>query len=207
LLYFRSFRGPVADAERICFTDLPEFSVGNLCFCIRQLRQTISHHLLFQTFHPMYASTVKKPLIPEFIEHEPGFTKIVLLRDVLDWDDLQPSAVQCLQNIWAGAKNPEEEAYWIKRLAFMARSGRLAANYLSKIPTTVVWPKVTTVLLCQLPSDWSRVLVAQSSSLDPRDFRALDTPRHRQSAWSPTRHPYLVCLPCLASCCVGAVLL
>ena len=84
----------LADAERVCFTDLTQFTgVGNLCFCIRQLRQTISHHLLFQTFHPT-SNSIKKgtSLVPEFVEREPGFTNIVLLHDALvtDQDNLQP---------------------------------------------------------------------------------------------------------------------
>ncbi|KAF7364593.1 DUF2235 domain-containing protein [Mycena venus] len=45
-------------------------------------------------------------------------------------------AVKKLKDIWTEADNTEEkleaETYWIERLAFMALSGRLAANYLSK---------------------------------------------------------------------------
>ncbi|KAG1837322.1 hypothetical protein DFJ58DRAFT_917404 [Suillus subalutaceus] len=88
----------LADAERICFTSQTQSTgVGNLCFCIRQLRQTISHHLLFQTFHPTSTSIQKGSLVPEFVKREPGFTNIVLLRDAvrvdtLDQDNLQPSA-------------------------------------------------------------------------------------------------------------------
>lgn len=88
----------LADAERICFTNPTLFTgIGNLCFCIRQLRQTISHHLLFQTFHPTSTYIQKGSLVPEFVKHEPGFTNIVLLHDAvrvdtLDQDNLQPSA-------------------------------------------------------------------------------------------------------------------
>jgi len=86
----------LAEAERICFTDLTQFTgVGNLCFYIRQLRQTISHHLLFQTFHPTSTSIQKGSLVPEFVEREPGFTNIILLRiaviDIRDQDSLQLS--------------------------------------------------------------------------------------------------------------------
>jgi len=90
----------LADAEHICFANLTQLTgVGNLCFCIRQLRQTISHHLLFQTFHPTSTSIQKGSLVPEFVKREPGFTNIVLLRDAvrvntLDQDNLQPSALK-----------------------------------------------------------------------------------------------------------------
>ncbi|KAG1784758.1 uncharacterized protein HD556DRAFT_1314828 [Suillus plorans] len=86
----------LADAERMCFTNQTQLiGVGNICFCIRQLRQTISHHLLFQTFHPISTSIQKGGLVPEFVDHEPGFTNIVLLQDAvrvhtLDQDNLQP---------------------------------------------------------------------------------------------------------------------
>ena len=84
----------LADAERICFTDLIQFTgVGNLCFCIRQLRQTISHHLLFR---PTSTSIPAGNLVPKFVEHERGFTKLVLLHDaaidILDQEDPQPNA-------------------------------------------------------------------------------------------------------------------
>ena len=84
----------LADAERICFSDLTLFAgVGGLCLCIRQLRQTISHHLLFQTSNP---TSTKGSLVPKFVERERGFTKLVLLHDVaidiLDQDDSQASA-------------------------------------------------------------------------------------------------------------------
>ena len=85
----------LADAERICFTDLIQFTgVGNLCFCIRQLRQTISHHLLFR---PTSTSIPTGNLVPKFVERERGFTNLVLLHDaatdILDQDNpLQPGA-------------------------------------------------------------------------------------------------------------------
>lgn len=87
----------LAEAERICFTDLAQLSgIGNLCFCIRQLRQTISHHLLFKTFHPKSTSIREGSLVPEFVEREPGFTNIVLLHDAVinnqDKNILQPGA-------------------------------------------------------------------------------------------------------------------
>jgi len=87
----------LAEAERICFTDPTQFTgVGNLCFCIRQLRQTISHHLLFQTFLPTSTSIQKGSLVPKFVERERGFTNLVLLRDatidILDQDSSQPRA-------------------------------------------------------------------------------------------------------------------
>jgi hypothetical protein len=87
----------LADAERICLTSQIQLpGVGNLCFCIRQLRQTISHHLLFQIFHPTSTSIQKGSLVPEFVKREPGFTNTVLLQgavrvDTLDRDNLQPS--------------------------------------------------------------------------------------------------------------------
>lgn len=87
----------LADAERICFMHQTQLTgVGNLCFCIRQLRQTISHHLLFQTFHPTSTSIRKGSLVPEFVKREPGFTNTVLLHsavkiDTMDQDNLQPS--------------------------------------------------------------------------------------------------------------------
>jgi hypothetical protein len=89
----------LADAEHVCFTDLIQFTgVGILCFRIRQLRQTISHHLLFQTSNPTSTPIQKGSLslVPKFVEHERGFTNLVLLRnaaiDILDQDTSQPSA-------------------------------------------------------------------------------------------------------------------
>ncbi|KAJ7192574.1 hypothetical protein GGX14DRAFT_406243 [Mycena pura] len=72
-----------AEAERLCFADATLFTgIGNLSFCIRQLRQLISHHLLFHTFDSTKTQTSGKN---EFRLHEfskQGFTKLVLLRDV-----------------------------------------------------------------------------------------------------------------------------
>ncbi|KAJ7223735.1 hypothetical protein B0H12DRAFT_1240935 [Mycena haematopus] len=85
-----------ADAERLCFTDTPLFTgMGNVSFCIRQLRQLISHYLLLQTFkNPTSGSVDEDPFrLNEFSKQ--GFTKLVLLRDVssdvVDANSLPPT--------------------------------------------------------------------------------------------------------------------
>ncbi|KAF7344473.1 hypothetical protein MSAN_01929000 [Mycena sanguinolenta] len=74
----------LADAERLCFTDAPLFAgIGNVSFCIRQLRQLISHYLLFQAFDS--PTTFRSVNGDEFHLNEfskQGFTKLTLLCDV-----------------------------------------------------------------------------------------------------------------------------
>ncbi|KAF7360453.1 hypothetical protein MVEN_00775700 [Mycena venus] len=72
-----------AEGERLCFADATLFTgIGNLSFCIRQLRQLISHHLLFHTFDSRKIQAMDKNgfRLHEFSKQ--GFTKLVLLRDV-----------------------------------------------------------------------------------------------------------------------------
>ncbi|KAJ6495340.1 hypothetical protein C8R45DRAFT_927264 [Mycena sanguinolenta] len=73
----------LADAERLCFTDAPLFAgIGNVSFCIRQLRQLVSHYLLFQVFdNPTSGSANGDGFdLNEFSQQ--GFTNLVLLSDV-----------------------------------------------------------------------------------------------------------------------------
>ncbi|KAJ7210983.1 hypothetical protein C8J57DRAFT_1400302 [Mycena rebaudengoi] len=87
-----------ADAERLCFTDATLFTgIGNLSFCIRQLRQLVSHYLLSQTFNNVTGTSVEENgfRLNEFSKQ--GFTKLVLLcdvsSDVVDEGSLSPADI------------------------------------------------------------------------------------------------------------------
>ncbi|KAG2354790.1 hypothetical protein BDR07DRAFT_1428472 [Suillus spraguei] len=146
----------LADAERICFTNPTQFTgVGNLCFCIRQLRQTISHHLLFQTFHPTSTSKKKGSLVPEFVKREPGFTNIILLHDTvradtLDQDNLQPNALQTW-SIFLG-------------LVFVIL-GFISSHYTCFIFSLFSAPPDTTHGLMRQTSGWSSVQLVASAGV------------------------------------------
>ncbi|KAG2363891.1 hypothetical protein BDR07DRAFT_1460052 [Suillus spraguei] len=114
----------LADAERICLTNPTQFTgVGNLCFCIRQLRQTISHHLLFQTFHPTSTSKRREVWCPNLsnvnqvlqtlyyftirLFSAPPDTTHGLMRQTSGWSSVQLVAsagvIGCFcDRVWAG---------------------------------------------------------------------------------------------------------
>ncbi|KAG2065878.1 hypothetical protein BDR04DRAFT_1234316 [Suillus decipiens] len=146
----------LADAERICFINPTQLTgVGNLCFCIRQLRQTISHHLLFQTFHPTPTSIKKGSLVPEFVKREPGFTNSVLLHDAvrvdtLDQDNLQPSALKTW-SIFLGA-------------VFIIL-GFISSHYTCFIFSLFSAPPDTTHGLMRQTSGWSSVQLVASAGV------------------------------------------
>jgi len=145
----------LADAERICFTDLSQFTgVGNLCLCIRLLRQTISHHLLFQTFHPTSTSIQKGSLVPKFVERERGFTKLVLLHDaaidILDQDNSQPSAPKT----WS-----------ILLGAMFIILGFISSHHTCFIFSLFAAPPDTTHVLTRQTSGWSSMQLAASAGV------------------------------------------
>jgi hypothetical protein len=144
----------LADAERICFTDLTQFTgVGNLCFCIRQLRQTISHHLLFQTFHPTSTSMQKESLVPKFVERERGFTKLVLLHDAaitVDQDNSQPSAPKTW-SIFVGA--------------MFIILGFISSHHTCFIFSLLAAPPDTTHVLMRQTLGWSSMQLAASAGV------------------------------------------
>ena len=145
----------LADAERICFSDLTLFTgVGSLCLCIRQLRQSISHHLLFQTSNPTSTSIPKGSLVPKFVERERGFTKIVLLHDVAidiqDQDDSQPGAPKTW-SIFLGA--------------VFVILGFVSSHHTCFIFSLFAAPPDTTHGLMRQTSGWSSIRLAASAGV------------------------------------------
>jgi hypothetical protein len=142
----------LADAERICFTDLTQSTgVGNLCFCIRQLRQAISHHLLFQTSS---ASIEKGSLVPKFVERETGFSNFVLLHDaaidILDQDNSQPSAPKTW-TIFLGA--------------MFVILGFISSHHTCLIFSLLAAPPDMTHALIRQSSGWSSIRLAASAGV------------------------------------------
>ena len=152
----------LADAERICFTDLIQSTgVGNLCFCIRQLRQAISHHLLFQTSS---ASIEKGSLVPKFVERERGFTNLVLLHDaaidILDQDNSQPTEPSSPKTwtIFLGAM--------LITLGFMLITlGFISSHHTCLIFSLLAAPPDTTHDLMRQSSGWSSIRLAASAGV------------------------------------------
>ncbi|KAI9429424.1 hypothetical protein BJY52DRAFT_1423388 [Lactarius psammicola] len=146
----------LADAERIGFTDLTQSpGVGNLCFCIHQLRQMISHHLLFQTLYPTSTSIQEGSLVPKFVEREPGFTNMILLHDAVnnipDQDNLQPSAPKTRRSIFLGA-------------VFIIL-GFISSRHTCFIFSLISGPPDTTHGLMRRTSGWSSIQLAASAGV------------------------------------------
>ena len=145
----------LADAERICFTDLIQSTgVGNLCFCIRQLRQAISHHLLFQTSS---ASIEKGSLVPKFVERERGFTNLVLLHDaaidILYQDNSQPT-------------EPNAPKTWTIFLgAMLITLGFISSHHTCLVFSLLAAPPDTTHALMRQTSGWSSIRLAASAGV------------------------------------------
>ncbi|KAK7023936.1 hypothetical protein R3P38DRAFT_3356577 [Favolaschia claudopus] len=73
----------LADGEQMCFTQATFYTgVGNLSFCVRQIRQLMAHYLLLRTSDSGKAKSAlhNDPTLEELGKQ--GFTKLVLLRDV-----------------------------------------------------------------------------------------------------------------------------
>jgi hypothetical protein len=145
----------LADAERICFTDLIQSTgVGNLCFCIRQLRQAISHHLLFQISS---ASIEKGSLVPTFVERERGFTNLVLLHD---------AAVDILDQDNSQTAEPSAPKTWTIFLGTMfIILGFISSHHTCLIFSLLAAPPDTTHTLKRQPSGWSSIRLAASAGV------------------------------------------